>query len=323
MNSIKIITAGFMAFAFCIQSHSIVKKVNAEESISAIDSVLNYDNINTKDSVQKEQNGIYYKINNNSYVTITGCSDELTELIIPDFIEHLPVLQIEHNAFEGKNSIETVSIPDLIRIMYNDSFTGTKFEKYADGWLFGFDPEHILLYEYQWNIKDDVKGIAVNAFAERRGASHIIFPDSLKYICAGAFRDASNVSSITLPESVEYIGVTTFYECISLKTIKILNPRCRIDMGAKQTTFYPNTKIEGYNSSTAQKFCYENPKKFISIGDAPEKFRIENYYRFNIISNTLLNLKSETDVESDNVSIFDAIRSKREMIYENLAYNIH
>lgn len=94
-------------------------------------------------------------------------------------------------------------------------------------------------------------------------------------------------------------------------------------MGAKQTTFYPNTKIEGYNSSTAQKFCYENPKKFISIGDAPEIFRIENYYRFNRISNALLNLKSETDVESDNVSIFDAIRSKREMIYENLAYNIH
>ena len=62
----------------------------------------------------------------NDQVTITGLSDEyLTDLVIPEKIEGLPVTAIKENAFNGCSQITSITVPNSVTSIGNGAFKGT------------------------------------------------------------------------------------------------------------------------------------------------------------------------------------------------------
>ena len=66
-----------------------------------------------------------YSVSNNQ-VTITGLSDEyLTDLVIPDTIEDLPVTTIKENAFNGCSQVTSITVPNSVTSIGVGAFKGT------------------------------------------------------------------------------------------------------------------------------------------------------------------------------------------------------
>ena len=66
-----------------------------------------------------------YTVTNNQ-VTITGLSDEyLTDLVIPETIEDLPVTAIKGYAFNGCSQITSITVPNSVTSIGNGAFKGT------------------------------------------------------------------------------------------------------------------------------------------------------------------------------------------------------
>ena len=62
----------------------------------------------------------------NNQVTITGLSDEyLTDLVIPETIEDLPVTAIKENSFSGCSQITNITVPNSVNSIGNGAFKGT------------------------------------------------------------------------------------------------------------------------------------------------------------------------------------------------------
>ena len=59
--------------------------------------------------------GIYYEILDNQAVQITGSKDTLSELVIPDEIDGLPVTKIKDYAFVNHTRLRSVSISESVQ----------------------------------------------------------------------------------------------------------------------------------------------------------------------------------------------------------------
>ena len=68
--------------------------------------------------------GHFYYHSHNGYVSICGYLGRETEVLIPSIISGRPVSEIESGSFNGCNTIETITVPDTVVMVYEDSFTG-------------------------------------------------------------------------------------------------------------------------------------------------------------------------------------------------------
>ena len=72
----------------------------------------------------KYSSGHFYYHSHDGYVSICGYLGRETEIVIPSTMSGRPVAEIESGAFNGCNSIEVITIPDTVVLVYDDSFTG-------------------------------------------------------------------------------------------------------------------------------------------------------------------------------------------------------
>lgn len=68
--------------------------------------------------------GHFYYHSHNGYVSICGYLGRETEVEIPSVMSGRPVSEIESGSFQGCNTIETITVPDTVVMVYEDSFTG-------------------------------------------------------------------------------------------------------------------------------------------------------------------------------------------------------
>ena len=62
----------------------------------------------------------------NDQVTITGLTDDtVTDLVIPDTIENMPVVAIKESAFNGCSQITSINVPNSVTSIGNGAFKGT------------------------------------------------------------------------------------------------------------------------------------------------------------------------------------------------------
>ena len=82
-----------------------------------------------KDIRAKEDNiysfGHFYYHYHEGYVSICGYLGRETEVVIPSSIAGKPVSEIESGSFNGCNTIEIITVPDTVVLVYEDSFTGS------------------------------------------------------------------------------------------------------------------------------------------------------------------------------------------------------
>ena len=68
--------------------------------------------------------GHFYYHSHEGYVSICGYLGRETEVSIPSSISGKPVSEIESGAFKDCNTIEIITVPDTVVLVYEDSFTG-------------------------------------------------------------------------------------------------------------------------------------------------------------------------------------------------------
>lgn len=125
-----------------------------------------------------------------------------TDVCIPDKFNNLPVVEIGNNAFKGKKSITSVTIPDsVIRL---------------GGYAFGEcnSLENVI-------IPSSVNTILTYAFGGCSSLTDVKIPDSVKNIYASAFSGCKSLTNIIIPDGVTQLGGYAFSGCTSLKSISI------------------------------------------------------------------------------------------------------
>ena len=187
-----------------------------------------------------------YTIENNE-VTITGYNGEATDVIIPDYIEGIPVTGIGKGAFyetgvisvqipDGITKIgayvfafctklQSISLPDSVTELGEKQFWGCKaLEKVVlpagikeiEDYLFAFC--HGLK---EVVLPDTVEVISQYAFYECTSLDNINIPGSVTTIGEMAFMSCSEFTEVIIPEQVSSIGICAFGMCPALNSIKV------------------------------------------------------------------------------------------------------
>lgn len=141
-----------------------------------------------------------YTIENNE-VTITGYNGEATDVIIPNYIEGIPVTGIEKGAFY-ETGVISVQIPDGI----------TKIGAY----VFAFCRKLQSI-----SIPDSVTELGENQFWGCKALEKVVLPAGIKEIEDYLFAFCHGLKEVVLPDTVEVISQFAFYECTSLENITI------------------------------------------------------------------------------------------------------
>ena len=196
-----------------------------------------------------------YSVSNNQ-VTITGLSDEyLTDLVIPDTIEDLPVTTIKENAFNGCSQVTSITVPNSVTSIGVGAFKGTNPTKvtlpfigsnrtatnqYAVfGYIFGYTNDNISGTTYQYNnssyyyyyyyipktirevVITDAANIPNYAFYNCDWIESIQVNEEIKTIGGSAFYNCAKLTQFEIPDAVEVISSYAFSGCTSLETVNL------------------------------------------------------------------------------------------------------
>lgn len=118
-------------------------------------------------------------------------------------------------AFMGCNQLESVTLPDGLKIIEAETFSGCRSLKTV-------------------NIPDSVTEIRAKAFCDCDVLETIDLPDSITTIGARVFGDCDSFKSIRLPDGIKTIEASTFYDCVALTDISIPDSVTKIGSNAFQ-----------------------------------------------------------------------------------------
>lgn len=155
-------------------------------------------------------------------------------IVIPEFIEGLPVIKIGDGAFFKRKDITSVILPRYLSEIGDKAFADSGIVTIV--------------------IPNNVDIIGQEAFARCRYLTSIQLPEKLKTVKPYTFSGCSSLASIRIPPNVTTIGDWAFETCRKLKTIQIPQSVIRIGyicLGSK-TTIYCD------ENSRANRYAKEN-----------------------------------------------------------------
>ena len=134
--------------------------------------------------------------------------NEDSSITIPSKFNGKAVTEISNYAFDYRKEIETVNIPNSVRIIGNEAFCDCRNLKTV-------------------SFSANTESIGEGAFS---GCNNLILssiPSKTKIIGKRAFADCNSITGISIPKSVTIIGAGAFAGCKSLRTISVAsdNPK--------------------------------------------------------------------------------------------------
>ena len=196
-----------------------------------------------------------YSIRNEVSIKITGIgSFEGTDLIIPAYIEGLPVTHIEWEAFKGITNISSVYIPDTVTEIYGYAFSyctnlslvlfqgsiciiresvfvgcdSLVFNESNNGLYLGTNnnPYFALICIKDREAKsitvhNDCKILAGESLSHLNELREAILPEGLIIISNYTFVNSTKLARVNIPDSVTHLGERVFSGCSSLESIEI------------------------------------------------------------------------------------------------------
>lgn len=155
-------------------------------------------------------------------------------IVIPDFINGMPVLKIADRAFYKRKDVSSIILPRYLTEIGEYAFSGSSIVSIS--------------------IPDRVEAIGQYAFNNCRKLESIILPKGLKTIKYSTFSGCSALTSIRIPANVTSIGDNAFECCGKLKKVQIPDSVTRFGYRAfsSKPTVYCN------KDSRASRYVVEN-----------------------------------------------------------------
>ena len=148
--------------------------------------------------------------------------DSLTSITIPN-----SVTTIGSGAFAGCDSLTSITIPDSVTTIGNVAFSrctsltsitiGNSVTSIVDGAFSGCTSLTSI------TIPDSVTSIGQQAFSGCTSLTNITIPDSVTSIRGDTFYNCTSLTSVTIGNGVTSIGESAFYNCTSLTSVTIGN----------------------------------------------------------------------------------------------------
>lgn len=225
---------GDSAFSFCktLESVDIADSV-IEISDRAFLSCTSLTKVNIPANITSLAWGVFSDCTSLASITIpdnvtsiskyafVGCSS-LTSITIPDSVKSL-----DDFAFKNCTNLVSITIPDTLNYVGTATFENTAFYNDVNNWE--NDVLYIKKYLLKANstlsgayeIKDDTKIIAKNAFSNCKELLSVDIPDTVFSIESGAFQNCTGMTSFEIPDTVTEIGDTLFLGCTNLQSVTI------------------------------------------------------------------------------------------------------
>lgn len=160
----------------------------------------------------KDADFIYRKMDDSS-VYVDGFVGKKSEIIVPDHVKNFAVVKIGRCAFVENKTLETITIPDTVKMIGDGAFEACSSLKAI-------------------SLPKSVSKIGASAFYACMSLKSIVVPNSVTTINSGTFSECTSLETITIPDSVETIGDYAFEECSSLKEIILPDSVKAINYGA-------------------------------------------------------------------------------------------
>lgn len=162
-----------------------------------------------------------------AYNEIVGykVSDESTDtvVVIPSEIEDIPVTKICASAFNSKETLTEIIIPDTVTAIENAAFYNCPDLKVVV-------------------IPDSVTYIGESAFQNCSSLEYVLLGNGLVEIGDIAFKDCSSLAYLDLGDSVKIVGDGAFFGCESLKSVYV--PASVEEIGSFAFGFVQNENVE-------------------------------------------------------------------------------
>ena len=188
-------------------------------------------------------NGLIFAFKDDGTLETTGLDDGITKVdilsaVTIDGIEY-PVTSIGSHAFEGRNDIEYLSIPESVTSIGENAFFGCGSHltvniadleawcqieldnKYASPFS---SAVKLLINDVetdQIDIPEDIASIGNFTFYQCPCIKTLTIPAGVKYIGISAFEDCTGLTALSLNDGLESIGDYAFKGCTGLKTLTI------------------------------------------------------------------------------------------------------
>lgn len=259
---------------------------------------------------------LYYTTEYDGTLTITGCSRDASEVVIPAEIDGIPVTTIQSDAFRFC-SVTSVTIPETICSLPEDVFEEcspaeihvseeNQWYSSEDNVLMNKEKTRLLRFcpadsRTAYTVPDSVTAIGYAAF---QGCSNLIsidIPSSVTYISSCVFWDCAGLTAVTLPEKISSINYATFIGCSALRECIIPSNVTSIDMdafyGCSSLTSVTIPKKVKYIGSSAFGWCGSLEKVVIENANcniADDEYTFTNYDMSSDFSGTIYGYDDST-----------------------------
>ena len=147
----------------------------------------------------KDADFIYRKMDARS-VYVDGFIGKNSEIIVPAHVKNFAVVKIGRCAFVENKTLETITIPDSVKMIGDGAFEACSSLKAI-------------------SLPKSISKIGESAFYACTSLKSIVVPNAVTAIGNGTFSECTSLETIIIPDSVEKIGDCAFEECLSLKEI--------------------------------------------------------------------------------------------------------
>jgi BspA type Leucine rich repeat region (6 copies) len=151
---------------------------------------------------------------NNGTITLTGYTGSGGDVVIPSTTNGFPVTTIAPNAFSGKSTVTSYTLPNSITnigdsAFYANSFTLTKINIPGSVITLGSRVCAACFSLVNINLGDGLTTIGTNMF-DGDNFKNIVIPNSVTTIGPEAFRECQDLANIILSASLVSIGSGAF-----------------------------------------------------------------------------------------------------------------
>ena len=179
------------------------------------------------------------------YFAFQGC-ENLKEINLPSTLKYIGTgvfarcklissvtlpseVTVDWAAFSNCMSLETVIIPDDVKCINPDAFMDCNYLNYNEFengiYLGNENNPYVYLFKTKnktfktFNIHDDTRHIAWNAFSGCSNLTQISIPSKITSISDRVFESCTSLKTVNLPEGLKTIEPFAFYSCSSLESI--------------------------------------------------------------------------------------------------------